>query len=112
MPPRVVITKDKVNVVIGSITHLVGKQVLVGIPESTAGREDDGKGGSHLTNAMIGYLMETGSPARNVPARPWLVPGTRDSQSEWMPYLKGAAAAALDGKPERSHQDLVGAGSK
>lgn len=109
MASRVIITKDKVNSVIGSITQLVGKQVLVGIPESNASRQDDESNG-HPTNAMIGYVMETGSPARNVPARPWLVPGTRESQRDWMPHLKGAATAALDGQPQRSDQELAAAG--
>lgn len=110
MPPRVIITKDKVNSVVGAITQLVGKQVLVGIPESTAERQDDDDSGSHPTNAMIGYVMETGSPARNVPARPWLVPGTQESQRDWMPHLKGAASAALDGQSKKSDQELVSAG--
>lgn len=109
MPPRVIITKDKVNSVVGAITQLVGKHVLVGIPESNASRQDDESNG-HPTNAMIGYVMETGSPARNVPARPWLVPGTRESQRDWMPHLKGAATAALDGQPQRSDQELAAAG--
>lgn len=110
MPPRVTITKDKVNAVVGSITKLVGKQVLVGIPESNAARQDD-ESNAHPTNAMIGYLMETGSPARNVPARPWLVPGARESQGQWMPHLKGAATAALDGQTQQSDQELAAAGT-
>jgi hypothetical protein len=109
---RVIITKDKVNSVIGSITKLVGKQVLVGIPEANAARQSDEESKGPVTNAMIGYLMETGSPARNVPARPWLVPGTRESQNEWMPHLRGAAAAALDAKPQRSDAELVAAGTR
>ena len=109
MASRVTITKDKVNAVVGSITQLVGKQVLVGIPESNAARQDDATN-SHPTNAMIGYVMETGSPARNVPARPVLVPGTRESQRDWMPHLRGAAGAALDGNAQKSDAELTAAG--
>lgn len=109
MPPRVIITKDKVNAVIGSITQLVGKQVLVGIPEANAARQDD-ETNSHPTNAMIGYLMETGSPARNVPARPWLVPGVRESLDQAIPHLKGAVVASLDGQPQKADQELVATG--
>jgi len=109
MASRVTITKDKVNAVVGSITKLVGKQVLVGIPESNAARQDEAAN-AHPTNAMIGYLMETGSPARNVPARPWLVPGTRESQRDWMPHLRGAAGAALDGNAQKSDAELTAAG--
>lgn len=109
MASRVTITKDKVNAVVGAITKLVGKQVVVGIPEANASRQDD-ETNSHPTNAMIGYVMETGSPARNVPARPWLVPGTRESQRDWMPHLRGAAGAALDGNTQKSDQELAAAG--
>ena len=65
---------------------------------------------SRGVNAMIGYVMETGSPARNVPARPWLVPGTRESQRDWMPHLRGAAGAALDGNTQKSDAELTAAG--
>jgi hypothetical protein len=109
MASRVTITKDKVNSVVGAITKLVGKQVLVGIPESTATRQGDATN-THPTNAMIGYVMETGSPARNVPARPWLVPGTHEAQREWMPHMRGAATAALDGNPQKSDGELTAAG--
>jgi len=109
MASRVVITADKVNAVIGSITKLVGKEVLVGIPEANASRQNDDSSGP-VNNAMIGYLMENGSPARNVPARPWLVPGVRDSTSQWSPHLKGAANAALDGNTQRSDQELAASG--
>lgn len=109
MPPRVTITKDKVNSVIGAITQLVGKQVLVGIPEANASRQD-GESNGHPTNAMIGYVMETGSPARNVPARPWLVPGVRESLRDVIPHLKGAASAALDGQTQKADQELVASG--
>ena len=109
MASRVTITKDKVNAVVGSITKLVGKQVLVGIPEANAARQDDEQG-QHPTNALIGYVMETGSPARNIPARPWLVPGARESEREWMPHLRGAATAALDAQPQKSDAELTAAG--
>lgn len=106
---RVFVTKDRVNTVVGAITQLVGKQVLVGIPEANATRQDDGSG-AHPTNAMIGYAMETGSPARNVPARPWLVPGVRESLDQAIPHLEGAVSAALDAQPQKADQELVATG--
>lgn len=109
MPPRVIITKDRVNAVIGSITNLVGKHVLVGIPEANANRQDD-ESTDHPTNAMLGYVHEFGSPRRNIPARPFLVPGVHKAADAYMPHLRGAASAALDAKPDVSDKELVAAG--
>lgn len=109
MASRVTITKDKVNSVIGAITQLVGKQVLVGIPEAETARQDDGSN-SHPTNAGLGYIHEFGSPRANIPARPFLIPGVRKATSSVMPHLRGACAAALDGKPDTADKELVSAG--
>lgn len=108
-PRSVVITKDKVSGVIGALSELVGKQVLVGIPEQNAtrtGEEDDGP----ITNAAIGYLMEMGSPASNVPARPFLIPGVRKSEADVLPHLRAACVAALDTDRGRSNKELAAAG--
>lgn len=109
MPPRVTITKDRVNVVIGAITQLVGKQVLVGIPEANGARQND-ESTDHPTNALLGYVHENGSPRRNIPARPFLVPGVHKAINAYMPHLRGAASAALDAKPEIADKELVSAG--
>jgi hypothetical protein len=63
-----------------------------------------------MTNAMIGYLMENGSPANNVPARPHLIPGVRKSEPQWMPHLRAAANFALDGEPQKVQHSLMRAG--
>src|SRR6185312_917842 len=109
MASRVIITKDRVNSVIGSITQLVGKQVLVGIPEAETTRQEIDES-SHPTNALLGYVHEFGSPKRNIPARPFLVPGVHKSTPQVLPHLRGACTAALDGKPEIIDRELVAAG--
>ena len=109
MASRVTITKDKVNAVVGSITKLVGKQVLVGIPEVNGSRQDPEES-APVTNAALGYIHEFGSPRANIPARPFLIPGVRKSTARVMPHLRGACAAALDGKPDVADKELVAAG--
>lgn len=88
----VTVTVDKIAAVTRSIGQLVAHEVLVGIPQAKAPREGD-----PLNNATIGYIMETGSPAANIPARPWLVPGVQSAQEDVTDELGGAAQAALGG---------------
>jgi len=105
-PKRLSIVKDDVIAVVGAINELSGQQVLVGIPEKTAGRSGD-----PVNNATIGYVMETGMPSHNVPARPWLVPGVKDGENDEIAALRKAADAALDGNKPGIAQWLNAAGS-
>jgi len=98
-------TSDKMAALIRSISALAKKDVLVGIPDSAPERED-----TPMTNAQIGYVMETGSPAHNVPARPFLVPGVQDVQDECAERLKQGATAALDGNDSGTMRALTTAG--
>jgi hypothetical protein len=88
--PHVVV--DHVDDVVNSIRKLSRTRVYVGIPATTPPRSD-----TTLTNAVIGYLMEHGIPERNVPARPFLVPGVRSVQDKTTEGLKRAAQYSLDG---------------
>ena len=69
---RVRVTRDRVSEVLSAVTKLVGREVLVGIPEDNTERVN----GDEATNAQLGYVHEFGSPAKNIPARPFLIPGT------------------------------------
>ena len=94
------ITKDNVKAVVKAIHDLTGKEVLVGIPREAAARENEtGKYGS-FNNAAIGYINETGSPARNIPPRPHLVPGVGAVQDQIAGLLKAAAKEALAGNSQ------------
>lgn len=64
-------TKDKLPELLKALKEFTKQEVLVGIASDTAQRQDD----SPINNATIGMIMEMGSPAANIPARPWLVPG-------------------------------------
>lgn len=85
-------TGDKLGSLMSALKHLTNREVMVGIPEDAAARDD-----TKMSNAAIGYIMETGSPAQNIPERPWLVPGVETVQDETVKDFKKAAEAALDG---------------
>ena len=99
------IVKDRVSEVLKSVKALTSKEVLVGIPSTTAGRDD-----TPINNAEIGYLMETGSPAQNIPERPFLVPGVESAQDKFIPHLKAAGLSALEGKTAMIERDFDRAG--
>lgn len=106
---RLKVEVDKFADVVKSINSLVGKEVLVGIPEDKAEREDQEEQGP-MNNATLGYIHENGSPAANIPARPFLVPGIRDAQGRINDRLKKAATAALDGNQSNAVDEMSAAG--
>lgn len=98
-------TTDKMRSIIDAINRITKKDVLVGIPDSAPERAD-----TPMTNAQIGYVMETGSPAHNVPARPFLVPGVQDVQAQCAERLGKAADAALGGNLAGAERQMSAAG--
>lgn len=102
------VTTDKLAQVLASMAELVKKDVLVGIPDSAPERKED----TPLSNAQIGYILDAGSPAANIPARPFLVPGVQKVQGEILDEFRGGAKAALDGNPSGVERSMVRAGLK
>ena len=100
-------TSDRGAQIEKAIKQLTKTRVLVGIPGS-AGKHD----GSELTKAQIGYLMETGDPAKNRPPRPFLVPGVKSMEDRITKALKKAAEFAFLGKPDKTADVLTGLGLK
>lgn len=99
------VTKDRVAAVLAGVRALTTQQVMVGIPSKTAERtEDNGTAAPEtVNNAAIGYIHETGDPDRNLPARPFLVPGMRTIQDEAISRMKNGGEAALDSRtPEEA----------
>jgi len=85
-------TADRMAATLKAIGGLVARDVLVGNPAAKAPREGD-----PINNPTIGYISEYGSPARNIPARPWLAPGIQKAQGAIADEFGHAAQAALDG---------------
>lgn len=85
------VVKDLVGSVLKSIVEMESRQVLVGIPADAKVREH----GDPITNAQLGYLHEFGSPAQNIPARPFLNPGVTAATDRCAEVLKKAASERL-----------------
>jgi hypothetical protein len=88
---------DNTPMLAEAIKRLSNTTVMVGIPsdqEGGTGKRTDGP----MNNATIGYIHETGAPASNIPARPWLGPGIRLNQRQWTALMKRAGELAFSGK--------------
>ncbi len=93
------------------IDSLVKSRVLVGIPDTGADRTpEDGEEGTPPSNALIGYLMETGAPDQNLPARPTLIPGIEKARERIEKHLSKAALAAVTGDSAGVDSGLAAAG--
>lgn len=105
-----IIKVDRMKDVFKALERTVQTRVLVGIPDSTAERKEGEEADSGFNNAAIGYVQETGDPQRNLPARPFLVPGVKAAEDAIAKHLKRAADFALDGKPDEAEQAMQAAG--
>lgn len=109
--PRDWIKSDKMDSLLKSLKTLTEHDVLVGIPDDTAERQNDEDAENpQMNNATLGYVHEHGSPARNIPARPFLIPGVEDAQDEITERFKKAAQAGLDGKADKVAAQMNAAG--
>lgn len=89
------ITKvDLVDDVLKSLQELDKSQVMVGIPSETAGRDD-----GPINSAAIGYILETGAPERNLPARPFLVPTIWRIRADLGKRARTTLVRVTSGKP-------------
>lgn len=80
-----------------NVKHLLKMRVLVGIPDTAAERQPEpGEKVAPPSNATIGYIQEFGDDERNIPPRPFLVPGVRSAQDEIVKHLRKAGENAFD----------------
>jgi len=98
--------------VIKDIKKLTGFDVLVGIPEENAERENADGSKADINNAQLLYIHSKGSPLQNIPPRPLMEPaleasGNKERINE---DLKKAAQLMLDEKPEAAIKALHIAG--
>jgi hypothetical protein len=103
------VTRDETKKVEAALRELSNTKVLLGVAEQSDAdaRSDKGtpgetkrKGSSSsddMNNATLAYIHENGSPLANIPARPFLEPGIKDSKDKWSEYMRQAGEAALDG---------------
>lgn len=89
--------KDFTPALVKSIKLLTKKQVLVGVPAEKAGRRGKKQ---KMNNAALALVHDQGSPAQNIPARPFMEPGLRDVNEEIVQRLGQAGKVALRGGEE------------
>ena len=113
------ITIDKTKLIEQAVGFLTANKVYVGIASDQAEQPGVTEGGKFNTVtgekiapnlAMIGYVLEFGSPVNNVPARPHLVPGVEEAQDKVTGYLKQAGKLALDGNIASTEKAFMAAG--
>ncbi len=95
---RLKVTLDISGKVLAAMKNLSRDQVLVGIPSTAAEREPDPDDPEPINNAAIGFLMENGSPAQNLPARPHVKPGIMDAKDEIIRRYETGGRAILEGR--------------
>jgi phage gpG-like protein len=94
-------TVDKVADLLRRVSKLTECDVLVGVPQSNSSR-DSGPAG----NALLAYVHEFGSPARNIPPRPFLIPGIQKVRVRITKLLKQAGLDVVTGKQANPLQAL------
>lgn len=99
------IKKDKTALIRATTKLLVKNAVYVGVPESENARDD-----GPIGNAALAYLHDTGSPANNIPARPFLATGIAAGKAAIVRQFERAGKAALDGKAGEINAALNAAG--
>lgn len=96
---------DRAERIAASLDRLSRRQLLIGIPADKTGRDP-----GPITNASLGYIHEKGSPARNIPARPHLVPGVQEVMPLIQDQMLKASKAAVRGDDMAVDQYLTNAG--
>lgn len=103
-------TKDHLPQLLQAMRALAKREVLVGIPSDS---DDNDREDAPTTNAEIGMINEFGEPARNIPARPMLLPGVADAWPQVQKRMKAGAKALLQFAPDPHavvNRTLEGAG--
>lgn len=111
MNSNVRVTVDNTADLERAIKALIKSEVLVGVPDENAMRDPEEGEPSPPSNAVIGYVQEFGDPAKNIPARPFLVPGVASKQDEYAKRFKKAAQDALNGNLDAVAKQMNAVGS-
>ena len=86
---------------IASLQQMTSKAVFVGVPSETTNIRDDLPTGEPINNATLAYIQQNGSPAKNIPDRPFMTIGMDNAKEDCNDQLKKAASEQL-GKKENS----------
>lgn len=97
---------NKLPDLMAAIRALDMNEVLVGVPEKNDTRDEaDGP-----NNAELAYIQNTGSPANNIPPRPFLAEGIENVHERLTKRLLQTAQKALEGDLASVEKGLMGVG--
>ena len=94
------IGRDRFKTLLADVKALTSKEVLVGVPSTSAERHEADGTAEPINNATIAYIHENGAPEANIPPRPFLALGIRENANALAAQIKKAGLAALAGKSE------------
>lgn len=107
MKSGVKVTNGDYKKALKSLSFIMQHHVVVGIPQSANHRKQN----DEMSNADIGYTNEFGSPAKNIPPRPHLVPAVDGIEKRTTELLKRAAKLALKNKNDEALKSLEAVGT-
>lgn len=87
-----------------ALAKMARQDVQVGVPSSKSHRDD----GSGMTNATLAYVHDKGSPAQNIPARPFMQPGINKAKPVIEKAFFNAGKDGLEGKDIEPHLQRAG----
>lgn len=103
-------TQDNLKKVLKALDSLALDDVLVGVPEDTAGKRQDSDGGT-INNAYLAAIHERGAPKSGIPARPFLIPGLIKAREQIASDMEEGAKLTLDSmNPKEAAKALNRAG--
>lgn len=107
----VVTIRDNQANLTSALGILGANDVLVGVPAIKAARDAEvDYGNGPINNAALAYIHNFGSPAANIPARPFMEPGIKNVSRQITDLFQRAAEAALEGEPVKVLELLNAAG--
>lgn len=96
MKSGLTVTKDATSALTKALAALTQDRVLVGVPAQNADREPEPGEAGEINNATLAYIQNNGSPAANIPARPFMEPGIADVKDKIVRTYKAGAQAVMD----------------
>ncbi len=102
--------KDKLPQLREAFGTLAKNEVLVGVPRDDAARKDEDPSKPQMNNATLAYIHDNGSPAANIPARPFMRPGIEAAQKQISEFMGNGASQVLQGNAGAVDRALAKAG--
>ena len=97
---------DKLPNLKAAIANMTKKAAFVGVPSETTNIRSEFNEGA-VNNASLAYIHQNGSPAKNIPARPFMTIGIEAAKKAVDEQLKKAAKKNLDLNNKGGVSDLT-----